>query len=56
MEIVLSNGINEDSIVIDPGIGAWPPLGMDPIFTGGEPLRGDYIRGDGTYHGIPGTQ
>ncbi|WP_243678051.1 dihydropteroate synthase [Vulcanisaeta distributa] len=47
--IALSNGINEDGIVIDPGVGAWPPLSMDPIFTGGEPLRGDYIRGDSTY-------
>lgn len=47
--IALSNGVDEGGIVIDPGIGAWPPLSMDPIFTGGEPLRGDYVRGDGTY-------
>ncbi len=50
LEIALGNGIDEGGIVIDPGIGAWPPLSMDPILTGGEPLRGgDYIRGDNTY-------
>ncbi len=39
LEIALGNGIDEGGIVIDPGIGAWPPLSMDPILTGGEPLR-----------------
>ncbi|MGC8543374.1 MAG: dihydropteroate synthase [Vulcanisaeta sp.] len=49
LEIALKNGIDEDNIVIDPGVGAWPPLSIDPIFTGGEPLRGDYVRGDSIY-------
>ncbi|WP_446751793.1 dihydropteroate synthase [Vulcanisaeta sp. JCM 16161] len=49
IEIALNSGVDEGNIVVDPGIGAWPPLSMDPILTGGEPLRGDYIRGDSAY-------
>ena len=49
LEMALGNGVKDDGIVIDPGVGAWPPLSIDPIFTGGEPLRGDYIRGDKAY-------
>ena len=49
IEVALGGGVRDDGIVIDPGIGAWPPLSIDPIFTGGEPLRGDYIRGDKDY-------
>jgi len=49
LDIALRSGISEGNIVIDPGVGAWPPLSMDPLFTGGEPLRGEYIRGDNKY-------
>ncbi|GAB6945627.1 dihydropteroate synthase [Vulcanisaeta sp. JCM 14467] len=49
IEAALGSGVKDDGIVIDPGVGAWPPLSIDPILTGGEPLRGDYIRGDKTY-------
>lgn len=49
LEMALSGGVNEEHIVIDPGVGAWPPLSMDPLFTGGEPLSGEYVHGDHEY-------
>ncbi len=29
IEIALNSGVDEGNIVVDPGIGAWPPLSMD---------------------------
>ena len=49
LEIALNSGISEDRLVIDPGIGAWPPLNIDPALKGGEPLKDPYIRGDRKY-------
>ena len=49
LKMAISGGVNEESIVIDPGVGAWPPLSMDPLFTGGKPLSGEYVHGDHEY-------
>ncbi len=49
LKMALSGGVNEESIVIDPGVGAWPPLSMDPLFTGSKPLSGEYVHGDHEY-------
>jgi len=45
IDIALNSGISRDRIVVDPGIG-FGPLSLDPVITGGEPIRGEYRHGD----------
>ncbi|WP_069808118.1 dihydropteroate synthase [Vulcanisaeta thermophila] len=49
ISIALNAGVDERRIVVDPGVGAWPPLEIDPALHGGEPLSPDYVRGDPRY-------
>ncbi len=48
LSIARERGIEEERIVVDPGIG-FPPLSLDPAYKGGEPITGEYRHGDGVY-------
>jgi len=41
-------GIGPERVVVDPGVG-FGPLSLDPVITGGEPVRGDLRHGDEAY-------
>ena len=48
LEVAERAGIGPERVVVDPGVG-FGPLSLDPVITGGEPIRGDLRHGDEAY-------